>query len=253
MQFAMTQEYQVPQGYFRSKLFVLSSNTNPLLAASGPIFSLLERLNISPTLPPIDIIQNNIKHELHAFHSRLKSQNYIEEFVRIANFLLTTTIDELLGKNYLRLTGKTPIFKALTPASIDTIGPEHRFFDVVNFIKERANQYLDLLELAYFCLITGFEGHQHHVPDGRQNLDNLIEELYQIIHQHRVNNTHLLFNEKKASQHAPKRNTTIINVVACTLGIPLLFYCISHLIIEHQAKSLMNQPLLTHVETQHHG
>ena len=55
------------------------------------------------------------------------------------------------------------------------------FFGIVTYIKQRPNQYLDLLELAYYCLITGFEGEQHGKADGRQTLDNLIEELYQLI------------------------------------------------------------------------
>lgn len=105
----------VPTGYFRSKLFVSSSTTNPLLAAASPLLSLMERLCLSPTLPAIGSIRDNIEHELLAFHSRLTSQKYASEFIVIANYLLSATVDELLGKNYLRLYNQPAEFKAFTP------------------------------------------------------------------------------------------------------------------------------------------
>ena len=96
--------HRIPQGYYRSKLFIASSTTNPLVAAAGPLLSLLERLCISPTLPPINSIRENIQHELHAFHSRLTGLHYAEELIAIAHYLLSATIDELLGKNYVPYT-----------------------------------------------------------------------------------------------------------------------------------------------------
>ena len=146
--FAVPGNPPIPKGYYRSKLFINASTTNPLVAAAGPLLSLLERLCVSPTLPDINHIRDNIEHELHAFHSRLARQDYADEFVIIASYLLCATIDELLGKNYLRLHGKIASFKAFTPSSNDEVGPQRRFFDIISHIKERTNQYLDLLELA---------------------------------------------------------------------------------------------------------
>ena len=36
-QLKFSERSQIPQGYYRSKLFIASSPTNPLLAAAGPI------------------------------------------------------------------------------------------------------------------------------------------------------------------------------------------------------------------------
>ncbi len=135
--------HSMPQTYFRSKLYALSSSTNPIIAAAGPLFSLLERLCTSTMVPPIDAMHDNITHELNAFHSRLSAQKYGEEFTFIATFLLSATVDELLGKNYLRLYGKPAEFKAFTKASHDQEGPEVQFFKVIDYLKQRTNQYLD--------------------------------------------------------------------------------------------------------------
>ena len=235
---AVPSHHQPPQGYYRSKLFINSSTTNPLVAAAGPLLSLLERLGISPTLPSINSIRDNIEHELHAFHSRLTGQKYAEEFVVIACYLLSATIDELLGKNYLRLHGQPAEFNAFTPSSHDEIGPQRRFFDIINHIKERTNQYLDMLELAYYCLIAGFEGEQHLRTDGRQILDNLTEELYQLIQQNRANKPHRLFKEKTHRVPEPTNHKPILIATFLAFSMLVSIYFVSHVLLEHKAKAV---------------
>jgi type VI secretion system protein ImpK len=237
--FAIPGSHLIPQGYFRSKLFVTTSATNPLVAAASPLFSLLERLCVSPTLPPIHSIRDNIEHELLAFHSQLTSQHYADEFAVIAHYLLSATIDELLGKNYVRLYGQPAEFKAFTPPSHDEQGPQRRFFDIVNYIKERTNQYLDLLELAYYCLVSGFEGELHFRADGRQSLDNLIEELHQLIQQHRVNKPYRLFKEQPTISPEPVNHKPLMATALIVLSMLTSVYFRSHLLLEHKAKNLL--------------
>jgi type VI secretion system protein ImpK len=237
--FAIPNHHLAPQGYFRSKLFVTTSTTNPLIAAAGPLFSILERLCVSPTLPPINSIRENIEHELKAFHSRLTSQHYADEFSMIAYYLLSATIDELLGKNYMRLNGQSVEFKAFTPSSHDEQGPQHRFFAIVSYIKERTNQYLDLIELAYYCLISGFEGELHFRADGRQVLDNLIEELHQLIQQHRVNKPYRLFKEQPIASPEPTNYKPLMAAALIVLSVLTSIYFGSHTLLEHKAKTLL--------------
>jgi type VI secretion system protein ImpK len=231
---------RIRQGYFRSKLFVTASTTNPVVAAASPLLSLMERLCLSPSLPKIDSIRDNIEHELHAFHSKLASHNYAHEFVMIADYLLSATIDELLGKNYMRLYNQTAQFQAFTPISEDGLGAEHRFFDLVNSMKQRANQYLDILELAYYCLITGFEGEQHIRPNGRQTLDNLIDELHRLIQQHRVNKPHRLFNEQQSrTLETTSHRKPILFTVLLILSVLLSMVVGSQSLLNHKAKTLI--------------
>lgn len=235
---------QMPQGYYRSKLFVAPFTTNPLVAAAGPVLSLLERLCLSPSLPPVNSIRENIEHELRAFHSRIQGKTYAEELDVIAEYLLCATIDELLGKSYLRLHGQAALFTAFTPASHNGVGPEERVFDIIDYIKERPNQYLDLLELAYYCLISGFEGKQHGQTDGRQILDNLIEELYQLIQQYRVNKTHQLFKEQNKTAQATKNYKPVLAVCGISLSLLVAGYFVSYALLENKAKLLQSGHLL---------
>jgi type IV/VI secretion system ImpK/VasF family protein len=231
----------IPEGYFRSKLFVTTSTSNPVMAAASPLLSLMDRLGLSPTLPALDSIRDNIEHELRAFHSRLTTHAYTHEFSVIALYLLSATIDELLSKNYTRLFNEPATFKAFTPPSQDGIGAEHRFFDIVERIKQHTNQYLDILELAYYCLIMGFEGELHIRADGRQTLDNLIEELHQLIQSHRVHQPYQLFHERPHKISQSISRTPLAIVALLTISILLGTYVISNLLIEHQAKRLITQ------------
>lgn len=228
------------QGHFRSKLFVVSSTTNPLLAAAEPLLSLIERLNIAQELPDLTLVHDNIEHELRAFRSRLASQRYSEELTAIAHYLLTATIDELLGKNYLRIYGTSATFNAFTPASFDDLGPERHVFRIIHSLKERTNHSLNVLELAYFCLITGFEGEYHLRPDGRQALENLIEELHQLIRQQRVTKPYRPFKEAPVSY--PKPTATKLNFF---IGLGILIslssvYFATNVLLDHKATHLLH-------------
>lgn len=238
---------EVPEGYYRSKLFIAPYTTNPLIAAAGPIFSLLERLSLSQSLPPVEQIRENIEHEFYAFLSRLQAAEYAEDSIRVARYIMSATIDELIGKSYLRLNEQGVEFKAFSASSIHTLSPDQGFFEVIDYIKVRPTQYLDLIELAYYCLILGFEGQQHFKTDGRQTLENLIEELYLIIQSHRVNKPCRLLSEfgmKKSSSH---KKTDRLLSVACALLVVVAGYSLAHYFLEKKASHILSSHFLVAV------
>lgn len=229
----------IRNGYYRSKLFIAPNSSNPLVGAAGPIFSLLERLCISPTLPPIQEIRDNIEHELKAFHSRLDASQYPMDVVSIAHYLLSATIDELIGKNYLRAYQVAPEFQAFTPLTSDQAQPQQRFFEILNFMKERPNQYLDLIEMVYFCLIAGFEGELYLKANGKQVLDHHIEELYQIIQQHRYNKPHRLFNENPLPKTIKRSYKAAVVTGVATLTLVLFAFLSSRFLLENKAEKVL--------------
>ena len=233
----------VPIGYFRSKLFSSNAASNPLVAAASPLLSLLERLGVSQTLPAIEQLRDNIEHELFAFHSRLTNQQFNQESIALSHYLLCATLDELIGKNYLRLEGEPKAFKAFTPSSNNELGPETQFFIILDHLSAQANQYLDILELAYYCLIAGFEGEHHLKTDGRQVLDNLIDDIHKTIGQHRVHKPQLLFKESiRPLSDTPQRYSKSL-ILTVTMSTALLFACYTgmHHLLNHQAQTLLHR------------
>lgn len=236
---ALPETGKASQAYYRSKLFVAPYSNNSLVSAAGPILSLLERLCLSPSLPPIETMRDNIEHELYAFYSKLSGAKYPNELILIARYLLAATIDEQLGKNYLRVYNETFEFKAFTPLTNDGAEPQKRFFEILNYIKERPNQYLDLIEMAYFCLIAGFEGEHHMKADGRQVLENYMDELYHIIQQHRFNKPQRLFQETPLPkvEKIDYKPTLIAAVIA--LSVVACAFFTSHVLLENKAKNVL--------------
>lgn len=248
--FALTNLQRQPEGYYRSKLFMISTSSNPLLSSANPVFSLLERIGLSSTLPSIETIRESIEHELNAFQCRLTRKNYAEELVVIAHYLLCATVDELVGKNYMRVIGTPVEFVAFTPLSQENQGPQKLFFDIVNHLKEKTNQYLDLLELAYYCLITGFEGEKHLLADGRQVLDNLIEELHLLINEHRVHKPNIPLKEKIMPLSTPTNKKAIPIMALVTTGLVVAMWFSSHMWLNSKANRILrdHQPNSTLME-----
>ena len=230
------------QGYYRSKLYSSTCASNPVIAAASPILSLIERIASSTTLPEVDLMRNNVEHEINAFQCRLKSQKYPDELSLIGRYIICATIDELLGKNYQRVNGKVADFKAFTPISSDGREPQTMFFQLLEQLKESVGQYLDLLELTYFCLMAGFEGEMHLRADGRQKLENLIEELYQLISENRVHKPLKLFSAKPCP--APVKSYKIPLVITSALVTISLVVAIgftSHSILEYKAQKVLKE------------
>jgi type VI secretion system protein ImpK len=243
-----TEQQLTPEGYFRSKLFVSTSTSNQLVAAANPILSLLDRINISPNLPLVNTLREKIEHELHAFHCRLNSVDYAQEFTAIANYLLSATIDELLGKNYIRLYGQPAEFKSFTPSS--EYEPHKHFFTIIKHLQEQSHHYLDLLELAYYCLIVGFEGEYHLSIDGRQQLESWIDELHNLIQNHRVHKPYRLFVEPILNKPTRTYRKPIIITAICTVAVLTIIYCASYLTLDYKAQKIIekNNALLANME-----
>ena len=228
-----------PAGYFRSKLFSSNAACNPLVAAASPVLSLLERLCITSTLPVIDSMRENLEHEVFAFHSRLTHQQYSEDTIALAYYMVTATVDELLGKNYLRVYGYPSVFKAFTPSNTNDLGPESQFFVIVNYLKDSGGQHIDLLELAYYCLIAGFEGEQHIKTNGRQILENLMEDLHKIIQRYRVYKPQLLFKSSTTTLEETKNYKSLITVIMLSVSVLVGIYMGSQRLLNHQANNVL--------------
>jgi len=236
---AISEQEKIPQGYYRSKLFIAPFSMNTLVSAAGPILSLLERLSLSASLPPVENIRDNIQHELFAFRSKLDASNYPADVISIAQYLLSATIDEILGKNYMRVFNEAMEFKSFTPLTSDGAQPQQRFFEILNYIKERPNQFLDLIGLVYYCLIAGFEGECHQKVDGRQKLDNYIDELYQIIQQYRCHKPHRLFNETPLPKTIEKNYKVPIITTIIAISVVAFAFLTSQMILENRAKTVL--------------
>jgi type IV/VI secretion system ImpK/VasF family protein len=183
--------------HYRSKLYTSKAGVNPLVAAAQPLFSILERINLSENPPDLNLLQANLAHELQAFMANATSTEHIKEMIFVARYLLCATIDEVIEKAYNKRK-EALAFEKLTalqeiPDSTELASPDVYFFQILDNALHKPDFYLDVIELIYFCLITGFEGKYRQDPNGKQTLENLLDRLYQVIQEQRPSAAEKLF------------------------------------------------------------
>lgn len=230
------------RGYYRSKLFSVHDELSPFVSAASPLFSLLDRFVVAENLPPIERVMLNLDHELKAFHSRLLSQPYSEMQNALAYYLIAATVDEVLARSYLRLFGRAPIFKAFTPATYSDEEPGTKFFSILNMLKARPFEHLPLLELAYYCLMAGFEGEQHGRADGRQVLEAEIDTLFRLIAQYRQQAQLALFERTNTTPETINPYRPLAGVAIGMMALLFSCYFLSQFFLEHQANRLRFAP-----------
>ena len=243
--------YPKELGYYRSKVYTFYQQSNPLLSAAQPVFSCIERIKLYKAPPQLTLIQDSIRHELNAFRSKVSLSHYSQEYITIACYLLSATVDEILAKVYQSSQKEQVSFKAFTPIASDNIGPEQRFFDILELILETPNQYLDLIELAYLCLNSGFEGKYHFEVTGKQQLDDIIEKLFNVLEQYKSNKKHQFFNDHQVNVQTEKVATPWYLITIACISIVIISFIISQFTINNEAIDLIN----THLSTQlvNHG
>lgn len=190
--------------HYRSKVYTSNLGINSLIAAAHPLFSILERINLSEKTPEFSALQENLSHELHAFMTKVSTTEHTEEIILLARFLLCATIDEVIEKAYNKTSKSATeeITSLIIENSTSEISESRHstddsteiyFFQIIDKAIIKPDFYLDLIELTYLCIITGFEGKYRHEPQGKQALENLLENLYHVIQAHKSPMTSKLF------------------------------------------------------------
>lgn len=228
--------------YYRSKLFNSNIGINSLVASAHPVLSLIERLKLTQSLPDIELIHDNLTHELDAFESKASNIQYAEETVLLGRYLLSATLDEILAKNLQRLNKKLE-FQAFTQISHDGVGPEQYFFEILEKALQAPSLHLELLELIYLCLNAGYEGKYHEMINGRQTLEDKTEQLYQAIKRaHTHAPVDLFKREIKPQPPAVKRiNKKSFIYLAGAAALIVSSLAVNHQLIEHKAQTLLHQ------------
>jgi type VI secretion system protein ImpK len=143
--------------YYRSKAFVSQVNINPLIAASAPLFFLIETIQSLDTPPDIKKLHSDLTHELNAFVHQAIAYEYHMDIILAARYVMSLWIDQIILNTAW---GKQSIWKniKLTDTQIDA-DKNSPFFLLLKHCLQEPARYLCLLELFYLCLSLGFVDH----------------------------------------------------------------------------------------------
>jgi len=173
----------VPEGGIQRQLDFQSDN-NRLLGCALPLLSLVIQLRNSTSHHDISGLRNALINEIKAFDMKARGLGYAADQVQTARYILCSLIDEIVlntpwgGNSIWATQGMLVTFHK------ESWGGE-KFFQILNTIISQPGKFLDLLEIFYYCLSLGFEGKYRVQQRGKEQLQDIRENLYQVIQRQR--------------------------------------------------------------------
>lgn len=151
---AMNFPLHASETYYRSRAFVSQIGINPLIAASAPLFFLIEQIRHLKNTPDIHKLHQDFMHEVQAFEHQAQSHDYKSYIIMAARYVLCLWIDQTILNTAW---GEKSGWKKIRLTDISESEEENPFYLLLNRCIKEPAIYIDLLELFYVCLSLGFE------------------------------------------------------------------------------------------------
>ncbi len=192
------------QTYIKSKTFIANSGINPLVAAASALFSLVYKLRKLNTCPDIVKTKAALVHEIKAFECAAQTRSYRSNEILIARYIICATLDEIIhSTGWGKAHDWHGQYSLLHTFQGESWGGE-RFFLILEKLRENTDLHVDLLEFAYVCLSLGFQGRYRHLNQGKEDLDQVMDELFHDIRDQRETQYTKHNNPNKKFRNLPK-------------------------------------------------
>lgn len=170
-------QVQAQTGTADGSYFSTQSGLNPLVNAASTLIAVFAKTGQSLTHPDISGLHQRLVSEIKKFDQALKQLNFQPEIIISARYTICTALDEAVLNTPWGSESAWPQRSLLSVFHNETFGGE-KFFLILNKMLEQPAKNLYLLELMYLCLSLGFEGKYRVVNHGREQLDQVREDLY---------------------------------------------------------------------------
>ena len=174
-----TPNLDVQAAYFRT-----STGLNPLVNAASMLIAVFEKTRHSMSHPDVNGLYQRLVNEIKAFDSRAKEQGVRPEVVLAARYILCAVLDEAVLNTPWGADSAWPQKTLLSTFHNETAGGE-KFFLILDRMRQSPAENLYILELIYICLSLGFEGKYRVLHRGKENIEQIREELFGVIRTYR--------------------------------------------------------------------
>lgn len=157
---------------------------NPLVNAASTLLAVFSKTRDALNHPNVGGLHQQLDREIKQFEIKAKSEGIKEDRVIIARYLLCTILDEAVLNTPW---GAESAWNQRTLLSIyhnETAGGE-KFFAILDRLRSSPSENIEVLELAYVCLSLGYEGKYRVVSRGRENLEQLRDDIFHLIRSYR--------------------------------------------------------------------
>jgi len=164
--------------------FRTSHGLNPLVNAAATLIAVFEKTHKSASHPNVGGLHQQLNNEIKAFEMRAKEQGIKPEIVLSARYVLCTVLDEAVLNTPWGAESAWTQRTLLSLFHNETSGGE-KFFLILDRMRDTPAENLYILELMYLFLSLGFEGKFRVIHRGRDQLEQIRDELFRIIRNHR--------------------------------------------------------------------
>ena len=164
--------------------FSTTYGLNPLVNAASTLLAVFSKTRESLSHPNVGSLHQQLDREIKTFDSKARSVGVKEDTVMVARYLLCTILDEAVLNTPW---GAESSWNQRTLLGIfhkETAGGE-KFFAILDRLRNSPAENIEVLELIYICLSLGYEGKYRVVARGRDQLEQLRDDLFYIIRSYR--------------------------------------------------------------------
>lgn len=167
-----------------STQFSTEYGLNPIVNAAAQLIAVYHKTRQTVSHSNVGGLYQQVANGIRKFEEVANHKSISPESILAARYLLCSAIDEAVLHTPWGSESGWAQRTLLSMFHSETHGGE-KFFLLLDKLKERPAQNLDLLELIYILLSLGFEGKYHLAGRGRDALDRIREDLFQAIRNYR--------------------------------------------------------------------
>lgn len=203
--------------------FNTQSGLNPLVNAASTLLAVFAKTSQSLSHPDIPGLHHRLVTEIKKFDQQMKQLNLPPEIIVSARYTICTALDEAVLNTPWGSESAWSQRSLLSVFHNEAFGGE-KFFLILDRMLEQPAKNLYLLELMYLCLSLGFEGKYRIVNHGREQLEQIRENLFMAIRNHKGDFERTLSPSWRGLVNTRKSLTTYIPmwVAMSILGAVLL-------------------------------
>lgn len=153
---------------------------SPVVAAAGPLLSLLARLHNVASVPDPASLRTCAMLEVRGYEQALRDARVPAEQIRTAHYALCASLDDVVQNTPWGSHG--PWADASLVSSFHhEVRSGERFFDLLTRLCLSPAKFLPVIEVMYLCMSLGMRGRTRLAPRGPAELDRIREETYLVI------------------------------------------------------------------------
>jgi type VI secretion system protein ImpK len=155
-------------------------SNNLLIDLASKLFATITQIKQKKQFKDSSNLRRYLLKELQNFQLKAERLGYNSDNILIASYVLSVSLDETISKT---IWGKKTNWDKQTLLGEMQLNDltDDRFFVILERICQSPEQYIDIIELIYICLSLGYEGKFQNHPAKTQEIQQIIDYVYQTI------------------------------------------------------------------------